>query len=448
MSETTSQVQRLYERRPYPHYPLLAKPRWQDGYLGSSLFAHRLCHGRGGDTQMPRNFLSIGSGEILPYIIRQWESSATRVDCVDLSQRSIRRAQFRTALLGRKLVFHCNDINVLLQSGSLKDRVFDHVEAYGVLHHISDFTTTLRLIGSHLTPQATVRIMVYNSPARSWIWQLNRAFQGLGLKFESDSDIEKARNLLFSLAQVSPRLDYRLKQLGETSLKNNTRFADTFLHPWESRSSISNWLKAFNDSGLRTCALFDRYAELDDLENPLWRFPDLKDLEDRAHDLRFENNLEIWLKPDPTKLDQKRSNAPDATPHTIPVRLRLTMPPTNFMKYTETDRLPFAWRLALWHGFLKSLHGFKDPSSTNIIKQLDFSAAARLARMGLILPDMAAAAGRFDELIRPMVTSISPPILPEASNDLIGPHLIKLCTGISTDSRKIDPAVRRIRTVV
>ena len=68
--------------------------------------------------------------------------------------------------------------------------------------------------------------------------------------------------------------------------------------------------------------------------------------------------------------------------------------------------------------------------------------------MGLILPDMAAAAGRFDELIRPMVTSISPPILPEASNDLIGPHLIKLCTGISTDSRKIDPAVRRIRTVV
>ncbi len=448
MSETTSQVQRLYERRPYPHYPLLAKPRWQDGYLGSSLFAHHLCHGLGFDTHLPRNFMSIGSGEILPYIIRQWESSAMKLDCVDLSQRSIRRAQFRTALLGRKIAFHCNDINILLKDGSLKARLFDHVEAYGVLHHIPNFTTTLRLIASHLTPDATVRIMVYNSPARAWIWQLNRAFNCLGLKFEADSDVQKARNLLFSLARISPRLDYRLKQLGENSLKNNTRFADTFLHPWESRSSISNWLNAFTDSGLKVCALFDRYAELDDLENPLWKFPNLNDLEERASDLRFENNLEIWLKSATSEANEKSMEPSRAARQNIPVRLRLTMPPSNFQKYTETENLSFAVRLTLWHGFLKSLYGMDDPSSINIIKQLDFSAAARLARIGLILPSMAQAAGRFDELMKPLNTTVTAPILPEASNDLICPKLTTLCAAINSESQKIEQATRRLMTVI
>lgn len=448
MSQTTLQVQRLYERRPYPHYPLLAKPRWQDGYLGSSLFAHWLSHDRGFDTNLPRHVLSIGSGEILPYIIRQWESSATRLDCVDLSQRSIRRAQFRTALLGRKIVFHCDDINLLLQSGGLKGRSFDHVEAYGVLHHIPDFKTTLRLIANHLKPNATVRVMVYNAPARKWIWQINRAFHCLGLKFESDHDIQKARNLLFALAEVSPRLDYRLKQLGESSLKSDTRFADTFLHPWESRAGISSWLKAFSDSGLKACALFDRYAELDDLENPLWICPSIKDLEDRARDLRFENNLEFWLKPNLDEAKAESSHHQNTYMRNIPVRLRLTMPPSTFQKYTETETLPFAVRLSLWHGFLKALHSFQDPSSTNTIKQLDRGAASRLARIGLILPTMARAAGRFEELMNPIHTAVAAPILPEASNNLIYPHLTTLCAAINSESRKIDQATKRLMTVI
>ena len=40
--EITQTVRSLYEKHPYPKYPLLARPRWVDGYLASSLFSQRL----------------------------------------------------------------------------------------------------------------------------------------------------------------------------------------------------------------------------------------------------------------------------------------------------------------------------------------------------------------------------------------------------------------------
>ena len=448
MSDPTLQVQDLYRRRPYPHYPLLAKPRWQDGYLGSSLFAHALYGAMQRDPRVPRKFLSIGSGEILPYIIRQWEPSATRLDCVDLSQTSIFRARFRTALLGRKITFHCDDINRLLNTGALRGQKFDHIEAYGVLHHISSFSETLKLIANHLTSDGLVRIMVYNSPARDWIWQINRAFRSFRLRFESDSDISRARKLLTDISRLSPRLDYRLSQLGWQSLQNNTRFADTFLHPWESRANIEKWYQAFESAGLAAFALFDRYAELDDLPNPLWRCPTSKELSDRSSDLRFENNLEVWLRPVTATSRPDSKILPHPTASQIPVRLRLTMPAMNFSKYSETKELSFGAKLALWHGFLRGLHNIADKSAVRLIRDLDPKAAGRLARVGLILPEAAKLAGRYEELMAPRVNQMAPPVLPEASNELLLPQLQKLCAGMCPDEALTKLAIRRLQRVL
>lgn len=444
MSEPIQQVKDLYNRRPYPHYPLLAKPRWQDGYLGSSLFAHALNHNAATIYQAPRKFLSIGSGEILPYIIRQWEPSATRLDCVDLSATSIRRAQFRTALLGRKINFYCNDINFLLQSGLLAGQKFDHVEAYGVLHHITSFKKTLELISSHLTTTGTARIMVYNGVARDWIWQINRAFRNLGLNFESDSDIRIARNLLMELSKISPRLEYRLRQVGLSSLKNNTRFADTFLHPWEARATIHDWYLSFKQFNLEPFALFDRYAELDDLPNPMWACPSSAELTARSSDLRFENNLEVWLRHPSSKTQSRNKITESESTSKIPVRLRLTMPAMNFSKYSETNELSFAAKLTLWQGFLQALHGIHDRAAINLIRNLDTPVAGRLARVGLILPCTAQMANRYDDLLDPLTTEMTPPILPEASNELILPHIKKICSTINQNKSRVESAVQRL----
>ena len=448
MNEATLQVQNLYRRRPYPHYPLLAKPRWQDGYLGSSLFAHAINGTIGLDQSAPRKFLSIGSGEILPYIIRQWEPSATRVDCVDLSQNSLTRARFRTALLGRKIAFHCDDINRLLNTGVLRNHQFDHMEAYGVLHHIPSFRETLKLMVSHLAQNGLIRIMVYNAQARDWIWQINRAFRSLGVRFESNEDIARARQLLTDLSKLSPRLDYRLGQLGRQSLQNNTRFADTFLHPWESRATIKGWHMAFKEAGLQAFAVFDRYAELDDLPNPLWRCPTVSELAERSEDLRFENNLEVWLKPIQTNIKMGNVKSPQPNTAQIPVRLRLTMPATNFNRYAETSDLSFGAKLILWQGFLRGIHNIIDQTAIGLIRGLDAKAACRLARAGLILPSTAKLAGRYEELLAPLATQMAPPVLPEASNDLILPQLRKLCEQMITDNSRCELAIRRLKRIL
>jgi len=444
MSESALQVQKLYERRPYPHYPLLAKPRWQDGYLGSSLFAHSLLNHEVFDPTVPRQFLSIGSGEILPYVIRQWEPSATRLDCVDLSKRSLRRAQFRTALLGRRVAFHCEDINSILVSGELHNRKFTHIEAYGVLHHIPNFASTLQLIENHLADDGIVRIMVYNSQSRDWLWQINRAYRSLGLNFYSDQDIENARQLLMSLSKLSPRLESKLKQIGQSSLSNNTRFADTFLHPWESRASIREWFKLFAASALRPVALYDRYAELDDLPNPLWQCPGAFELDERARDLRFENNLELWLAKNRLTPHQRPKTGSTQTNSRIPVRLRLTMPALNFSKFSETSDLTFGAKLTLWQGFLRGLYNIQDKSQTELVRSMQPETAKRLARVGLILPKAAKDAGRFEELLHPLCDKMNPPILPEASNDLILPRVRALCAKLQPDAKKVDLAVYRL----
>lgn len=450
MSENTRQVQNLYQRRPYPHYPLLAKPRWQDGYLGSSLFAHQIVYGVGTDASLPRRFLSIGSGEILPYVIRQWEPSSTQVACVDLSQHSLRRAQFRTALLGRRISFHCDDINLLLQGGELHDKRFDHIEAYGVLHHIPSFRTTLRLMREHLTENGTARIMVYNRHARDWIWNINRGFATLGLKFESNADVHTARQMLKTFMKTSPRLGLRLSQLGESSLENDTRFADTFLHPWESRASINEWFDAIDSADLEPVALHDRYAELDDLPNPLWTCPSAQQLTERAQDLRFENNLELWLAP---KVKIRRDfyrfktidSVPNAHASTIPLRLRLTQPPMNIVKFKEIEELTFGGKRTIWQGFLNGLHNQKTDAVTTFVRDLDFAAAARLARIGLILPTIAKAAGRLEELVRPLGSKMSSPFLPPSTADENESQILKDCIAVQSSEPKAKHATRRFQ---
>jgi len=448
MDANTTQVQKLYQRRPYPHYPLLAKPRWQDGFLGSSLFAQNLIHGEGTNPSAIRHFLSIGSGEILPYIIRQWEPSSTRLTCVDLSRRSLDRARFRTALLGRHLRFQQGDINHLLSTGHLSHTKFNHIEAYGVIHHIPSFATTLKLMADHLTPDGVIRIMIYNGEARRWINDINRGFAALGLRFDDDRHIVTARNILTQLAELSPRLSERLQQMGSSSLKNNSRFADTFMHPWESRATIQQWFDKFNDAGLRPSALHDRYAELDDLPNPLWQCPTSEELSERALDLRFENNLELWLVKKDSGTHAKQNQGHNMHSSRIPVRLRLTMPPTRLGLFDENKDLSFGTKLALWHGFLNTIYNRFDGRYIKLLKAMDRKQAGRLARIGLILPESAHAAGIYDQLLKPMTPSMTAPTLPPGADQNAHSAIHAICSVVQSNPARTAQAVRRFARAV
>ncbi|MCX6124892.1 MAG: class I SAM-dependent methyltransferase [Proteobacteria bacterium] len=406
---THSEVKKLYERRPYPHYPLLAKPLWQDGYLGLGQFARTLASLNQFKDASPQ-ILSVGCGEILPYIIRKWEPKSSHISCVDLSKRSLHRAQFRCARSLRSMTFYCYDINLLLESPDWQNKKFDHVEAYGVLHHISNFATTIQGLADRLTPTGTMRVMVYNARARDWIWDLNRAFRLLKLNYQHDNDISVCRKLLFDLAERSPSLKSRLGQMGRRSLLNDTWFADTFMHPWESRASITEWLKVFNHAGLKPVALFDRYAELDDLPNPLWTMPTGVQLQERAADLRFENNLEVWFcKKDLVRVSQSNLKVHQQSGVSWSAKTRL--PPTLWSKFPECKTLTFAQKWRLWQGWLKEMNGAEDKSCTKLIKTLPSPTARRLARIGAITKFQAIQAGREQELRSKIHEVMEPPLI-------------------------------------
>ncbi|MBM4251260.1 MAG: class I SAM-dependent methyltransferase [Deltaproteobacteria bacterium] len=412
-------VRALYEVHPYPHYPLFAKPRWQDGYLTHSHFAARLAGDLLGGAagvdpaqfSLPAtNVLIGGGGEILPYIMRKWESQDHRIVTVDLSASSLRRARWRCKWYPRSIRFEHGDLDQYLKrcSQPCSAEAFSHIDVYGVLHHMANPSETLKLLGESLLPGGTVRLMVYNTAARSWIHELQRVFQLLGIDPASNADIAFALHILRLAAAKLPAVADRLGQMGMGTMSNRARFADTFLHPREARLPIATWYQAIARAGLEVVGLFDRYAELDDLANPLWHPPTTEELEARLADRRFENNLELFLV---RRRDEGAGTSAIKRPRPKswlwPYMLKA--PPSQWFSYRETSEIPLPLRLTIWHAHLRwVMHGSTEGVSA-MLSRLSGTALQRLVRIGAILPGQISDPGRKASLATALVSAMPIP---------------------------------------
>lgn len=407
-STITQAVRSLYEAFPYPHYPLLAKPRWQEGYAASAAFARALLGHPGERPTKPSERLVLigGSGEILPYVVRRWEARGRGLACLDLSATSLRRARFRLGLRAAGMRFVRGDLALVLAQ---EDRLYEHMDFYGVLHHMGDPSAALRLAARRLAPGGTMRVMVYNSKARAWIHELQRVFARLGYDHLVSSDVRDARRFLLAIAGVLPRLAARLKQMGDATLRNDARFVDTFLHAREARLSLTHWQSTIDAAGLQTYALFDRYAELDDLANPLWQAPSVSDLEARADDLRYENNLEVFLVKPP-----RGKPTVSSEPATCNLHYALTLakgPPKLWFGFAETKTVPQTLRFELWRAYLQHVLLGAAPKA-NVFGRVDWRALQRLARIGAVLPGMVQDEALRATLLAPMADAMQAPELP------------------------------------
>jgi len=410
----------LYEAHPYPRYPLFAKPRWQDGYLTHSHFAARLAcdleqHAVSGVPAAPgsssTDVLIGGGGEILPYIVRKWESNSHRIITVDLSAASLRRARWRCKWYPRSVQFERADLDQYLRQCGVNK--FSHVDVYGVLHHMANPSQTLKLIGESLEPGGTARLMVYNTAARSWIHELQRVFHLLGVDPASNADIDFASKILTLAASNLPVVAERLSQMGMATLSNRARFADTFLHPREARLSISTWYRAIESADLKIVGLFDRYAELDDLANPLWHPPSVDDLESRLADRRFENNLELFLVRQKDVKSGDGGGSGGGIIRTQPVGklwpYMLKAPPSQWFTYRETSNIELSMRLRIWHAHLRWVMHASASGVNSLLASLTGSALQRLVRIGAILPGQISDPGRKVSVASPMVSSMPVP---------------------------------------
>ncbi len=421
-SRIQENVARLYNQFPYPNYPLLARPRWQDGFLASSYFSRRLASQGCGTCHAAGDVLVAGCGEILPYVIRKWEDPQVSVVNIDLSHRSLARARLRTLMSRGKSEFHEMDIVAFLDSCHTKGRKFAHIETFGMLHHMADPATAVAGMVRQLAPGGTIRLMVYNSPARQWIHALQDYFAGIGLGILNDAPVQatrRARDVLSDFAARSPFLADRLRAVGTSTLNNPARMADTFLHPHELRWPIGRWLEIFASAGLKLLGIFDRYGELDDLVNPLWLESSTLKIEtissalaDRAADRRFEGNLElIWVQDgqeEPRANQDKTVNNNQHGDHLK--RLKFCMPPHIWFDFEETRHLSTLCRLRIWHAFLaEGLDARKIAASAwgNDPRTLQ-----RLARLGAIFPDQLDSA-HAKIAAAPMTEFMTPPDFPD-----------------------------------
>ncbi|MEY4630382.1 MAG: hypothetical protein RIQ81_502 [Pseudomonadota bacterium] len=378
-AEIQAKVAALYDRFPYPNYPLLGKPRWQDGYLTSSWFAGRLVASRlvapAGDT------LVAGCGEILPYIIRKWEAPGNAVANVDLSRRSLRRGRLRTLLCRGASEFHHKDIVEFLASCAREGRQFAHIETFGMLHHMADPGPAIAAMAQQLLPGGTIRAMVYNSPGRWWIHRIQDEFRNSGIDILGGDPVaatREAKSRILAMAATSPELAAKVKAIGKVTLDNPARVADMFLHPHELRWPVERWFEVFAGAGLQLAGIFDRYGELDDLPNPLLDPASvIRELPRRANAQQFEGNLEMfWFKP---VSDARHSPQGRDALHLR--RLKLRLPPLQWFDFEETRDLGIHNRLQIWHAFLdgKKLTPSAWGKSVATLK--------RLARLGAILPE-------------------------------------------------------------
>lgn len=373
-------VRALYERFPYPHYPLLAKPRWQEGWLTGSRFNAFLAGGLSGSVSGTENkrILIAGCGEILPAVICANEPRSVRIDAVDLSANSLRRALFRCASEVTRLRLRRADASEWLER---HENVYDHIDCYGVLHHLADPLASLNRLARALKPGGTARVMVYNTPARTWIHEWQHIFRLLQIKTESKHDIALAMRILGRAGQISEGLGELLARMGPSLLNNETRFADTFLHPREARISPAAWTNGIVSSGLRLSGIFDRYDECDDLANPLWGI-DPSIIIQRVNNGLLENNLEFFL--------QRSGGAPFERQtlterHHLPLSFFLPAPRT-WWATSETNALPYSVRQMIWVYHRRHIAGKSGTLPDAFIKRLGDQALRRLARLGALLP--------------------------------------------------------------
>lgn len=397
-------VKRQYEAFPYPHYPLLARPLWQDGYLASSLFARTLTHDLGHASTNAGLVLIGGAGEVLPYVMRRWEPAAHGMVCVDLSKASLTRARIRCAASPKPTKFVHADLEEYLRDRGEEREAFGHADLYGVLHHMPNPSRTLGLLARHMAPAGTVRVMVYNSTARHWITHVQFLLSHLGMTAETAADVAPARAFVQTLATHRPGLARHLAAIGPGTVASDARFVDTFLHAREARLSLATWFAAFAAAGFKVTGMVDRYTELDDLPNPLWEPPSVEQLEERAEDGRFEGNLEVYLRVDaPPDVAEKR-----VRPFLLPYFLR--RPPRAWFAYKETNDIPQALRYELWLGFLRwTLRGDRGRLSPRIERDVTKVALARLARVGAILPGQIVDAGLRKQLVLPLESHMEVP---------------------------------------
>ena len=194
--DVSLKVKQQYEENPYPRWikPAPVQPKTLAEYLGSRIPVPGLG---------PRGAVEIliagcGTGQNLVEVAR--EIAGAEVTAIDLSLASLAYAKRQATALGlNNVTFATADILNLESVG----RMFDLIDASGVLHHLADPWAAWRVLLTLLRPGGLMRVGLYSKPGRS-IVNAARAFvaeRGFPATVEG---IRRSRQAILALDEQSP----------------------------------------------------------------------------------------------------------------------------------------------------------------------------------------------------------------------------------------------------
>ncbi|MBT0663441.1 class I SAM-dependent methyltransferase [Geobacter pelophilus] len=233
----TDLVRNHYNTHPYPQVSLLASIRRCDSYALNltSLWARF-----NGELLPPESqrLLLAGCGAFSPYPFSIANPQA-EIIALDLSEASLARARLHLRLHG------CSNVNTVagdLLRHAPEAAPFHFIDAFGVIHHMSDPLAGLAALANSLVDGGILRLMVYSKGGRGEIESIRRALRLLRV-----TDEMTARRLL-SRAPEGSRVAECLNGLPEA--RNSWGFSDAFLHPSAMTFRIDELLEMTEAVGL------------------------------------------------------------------------------------------------------------------------------------------------------------------------------------------------------
>jgi SAM-dependent methyltransferase len=193
-------VRAQYEENPFPRWAAL--PVWGQGGSMEEYIRRVFPNIREEEWDQPSHpqILVAGCGTgLIPNELAGRIKNAS-ITALDLSLASLSYAQRKSKEFGFKNIEYIHgDIQNL---GALQKQ-FDHINCYGVLHHMEDPLKGLRALNDCLKPGGTMHIGLYSEIARRLNTRLRQYIQERGFKADSDGMRDFRRHIM-ELDDASP----------------------------------------------------------------------------------------------------------------------------------------------------------------------------------------------------------------------------------------------------
>jgi SAM-dependent methyltransferase len=222
-------VRQQYEENPYPRWVTMA-PAGRRTTVGKSLQGlFPFTPIEGPDESRGVDILVAGCGTGQHSIATAQRYIGGRVLAIDLSLASLCYAKHKTGGFGVDNIEYAQaDI---LELGSI-DRMFDLVEASGVLHHLADPLSGWRMLLSRLRPNGVMKVGLYSELARRDILAARTFIAERGYRPVA-ADIRRCRQELMSFADGTP-----LKNVATGDFFTISGCRDLLFHAQEHRFTL------------------------------------------------------------------------------------------------------------------------------------------------------------------------------------------------------------------